>query len=149
VPPGLKFQWYNLISRLSGNIVGTGQQFAWNGHRPNSQYGIDLATQYGFHWTYDFMAGSETRSGTLAVTDTDAEALRFWHQATGGRALTMFVPDSDSAEAYLGRIALGPAPANLSTGQFTSTLDMQAVERNYNTIQLSVEDMTAGGPEWT
>ncbi len=145
IPPGLKFQWYNVISQLTGDLSGSGQQFQWNSHRPNSQYGIDLTTQFGFHWIYDFMAGSETRTGTLAVTDADAAVIRFWHQATGGRALTMFVPDSNSAEAYLGRIALGPSPAAFSTAQFTSTLDVQAVDKNYNTIQLSIEDMTAGG----
>jgi len=149
VPPGLKFQWYNRIYSLTGDAGGSGRQFQWNSHRPNSQYGIDLTTQFGFHWSYDFMAGSETRTGTLAVTDDNAQALQFLHQATGGRSLIMFVPDSDSQEAYLGRIALGPSPGALSSGQFTSTLDIQAVDKNYNTIQLSVEDMTAGGPEWT
>lgn len=148
IPPGLKIQFYKNIRQLVGT-ANDGDQFQWNSHRPNVQYGIDLSTSLGFHWVYNLNAGAESRTGTLMLTNiVDMKSILFWHQNTGGRGLVLFVPDSNSAEAYLARIALGPSPGALSSGAFVSTLDTQVME-NHHLVTLSVEDMTAGGPEWT
>lgn len=151
VAVGFKVMPYSNLRSLVG--LGTsgnagGQQFSWGSRRPNAQLGIDLATMFGVHWVYDFGVGAEAIQGPIALSDTDLEAFRYWHQATGGRALSMFVPDSGSAEAFLGRMAIGPAPFATPVDTYTSVLDAQLLPR-YNVVQLAVEDMTAGGPEWT
>lgn len=149
VAVGFKVMPYFTVRSLVG--LGTnagGQQFSWGTRRPNAQLGIDLATLFGMHWVYNFQVGAESISGPIALSDTDLEAFKFWHQSTGGRALSMFQPDSGSAEAFLSRMALGPAPYSLSADQYTSILDAQLINPRHNIVTLTVEDMTAGGEEW-
>lgn len=149
VAVGFKVMPYFTVRSLIG--LGTnsgGQQFSWGARRPNAQQGIDLATLFGMHWAYNFQVGAESLTGPIALSDTDLEAFKYWHQATGGRALSMFQPDSGSAEAWLTRMTLGPAPYSLSTDQYTSVMDAQLASPRHNIVTLSVEDMTAGGPEW-
>lgn len=148
VKPGLKFQAYSDVRAFSGYNADQNQHFQWGMHAPNAQLGIDHPTAFGFHWHYNLGVGNEALTGPLAVRDSDVAALKEWHQATGGRALTLFMSDSDLAEAFLGRIALGPALNNASGGAFVSVLDVQQVAPDYNVVTLSIEDMTAGGSEW-
>lgn len=151
VNPGFKAQFYlayRTFTGISNGAVGGGQQFSWGTRRPNAQFGIDLTTDYDFHWVYPFDVGAESITGPIILSMADLDALRFAHQATGGRRLQLFVPDSGSAEAWLTRMTLGPAPYANSQGLYTSILDPQLAGPLHNVVQLSVQDMTAGGPEW-
>lgn len=150
VAPGLKLQVYSQARSLTGHGSGnTGKTYLWNAVRTNRQIGIDHATAFGFHWYYDLQVGAESFTGPIVVSDADALRLVAWHEATGGRALTLFVPDSNTTEAWLARISLGPTPMALSKGPFVSEMNQQYGAPNYTTITLTAEDMTAGGPEWS
>jgi hypothetical protein len=148
VPPGLKLQCYSQARALDG-LSGAGQYFPLGSTRPNYQFGIDLPTDAGFHWHYNFDIGAEVKSGDLKVSNTDLDKLRAWQQATGGRALTLFMPDADSAEVWLSRMALGPAPMNTSPGPFQSLLSPRSISPGCSLVTLTLEEVTAGMPEWS
>ena len=63
--------------------------------------------------------------------------------------MCLFVPDADSAEAWLARLALGPAPMSTSVGPFQSVLSPRSVSAGVSMVTVTLEEVTAGMPEWS
>lgn len=143
VPIGVKMLFLSAVRTLESSALG--------GLRITDVHDyIDLPTDTGYRWTYDLLSAARIYNATFGWTPTMDAAMRSWFRSMGGRSkFSVFIPDTRVNDAWLVRPLVGPGDARgaangLETGAYTSQIE----DVKYRTVQLALEEMTAGGPEW-
>jgi hypothetical protein len=113
--------------------------------KPDQHQRLHLPTDYGYSWRYDLQGAPRQLSGTIGTKKgTSWENLLSWYRASSGSVKPMlFVPDISENDAWIAQF--GATGSGVGTDQLDATMTIP----NYNPIIFSIEEVTAGGPEWT
>lgn len=142
VPVGLKVLAFSSVRQLSAD-------FQWGVQDDDNQVGIDMATDAGVPWAYDLGSAPRVLRGSALLSDTDAEAVREWHRACGGRAkVTAIVPEPSGTDVWLVRFLSGGNFAIAQAGPVVSRVQHQRSFIDANMTNLAFDEITAGDPEW-
>lgn len=147
VNPGIKIQAIQTARSLTGFGIGyVGRQFNTNYKDLSIRQEIVHTTASGHRWGYDLGRGSRARTEQLTYANTDADAIRTWFELTGRTRVMPFLPDDSLTEGQL--IRLGASGESLS-GASLNTFTDEIPENRVNRLQVAIEQITAGEPEWT
>lgn len=87
-------------------------------------------------WNYNLDSAPRFIKGNATLSDTDAESVREWFRSCGGPALpTVIVPYTDSTDTWI---------VNWASNGLTTKRRFPDI----NDVDLTLQEITAGDPEW-
>jgi len=142
VPVGAKLWLGTIIRSLSRN-------FAYPSHpETDTPASISLSTDAGPVWGYDLTANPRQFTGTQNYALTDVSALRDWQRASGGRAkLSLMIPDATKQDAWFVRWVNGVTRDG--QGVVKPLFDPSMIAPSVYTVSVTLDEVTAGSPEWS
>jgi hypothetical protein len=141
VPIGLKVMVFSQIRTTSRNI-------RWNWRRDETQTNIRMTTDARVPWNYDLASSGRICDFTTMSPDVDVPLIASWVQAAGGSVKPIgMVPDPSVNDFLLGLFT------NSGGNVITPTLEVFRLEapyqyRNVNPLHWTIDEITAGDPEW-
>jgi hypothetical protein len=141
VPVGLKILTYQLKRTLLRNM-------RWNWGRDVTQTGIRMATDGRVRWGYDLTSAPRMLRLSIPGKDADYDAVVSYVDACAGFVkVTTIIPRPTVNDAWVGFLSTGspdiPSPS-VEIFQMSAPYELT----NVNPMNLSLEEITAGDPEW-
>jgi hypothetical protein len=141
VPIGLKVLVYQFKRTMVRNI-------RWGWGRDITQTGIRMATDARVRWAYDLTSAPRVLKTSIPGTDADYAAMLAYVDACAGFVkVTTIVPDPRVNDPWVGYLSNG-SPDIPSPSIEVFTMDAPYQFTNVNPLNLALEEITAGDPEW-
>lgn len=141
VPIGLKILVYQRKRTMVRNI-------RWGWGRDITQTGIRMATDARVKWAYDLTSAPRVLKTSIPGTDADYAAMLAYVDACAGFVnVTTIVPNPSVNDPWLGYLSNG-SPDIPSPSIEVFSVDAPYQFTNVNPLNLSLEEITAGDPEW-
>lgn len=126
------------------------RDFQWGVGDDDQQTGVVMKTSASVRWGYDLGSAPRLLKATALLSDADAERVREWHRACAGAVgLTVLVPEpTNLLDVWPGYFAQSGASGEQG-GVVISRVSHQRAYADVNALaQLTIEELTAGDPEW-